>query len=101
MSAQLTQSCRVIGLLSDLTPETIRHYEWKSNGTPRKDVVRYTVGNLTYLVAGHPATHAEALKPSLVESYSTIGEPEAFAPRISARDIVARTERDYEGLSGE
>ena len=66
MSAQLTQSCRVIGLLSDLTPETIRHHEWKSNGMPRKNVVRYTVGNLTYLVAGHPATHAEALKPSLV-----------------------------------
>lgn len=101
MSAQLTQSCRVIGSLSDLSPETIRHYEWKSNGMPRKDVVRYTVGNITYLVAGHPATHAEALKPSLVESYSTIGEPQEFAPRTTARSIVERIERDYEGFSGE
>lgn len=101
MLASLTQSCRVIGLLSDLTPETIRHYEWKSNGTPRKDVVRYTVGNLTYLVAGHPATHAQALKPSLVEGYGTISEPQEFAPRTSARDISERIERDYEGNTGE
>jgi|APGre2960657373_1045057.scaffolds.fasta_scaffold232478_1 hypothetical protein len=97
MLGKLPVSCRVIGEVQALSPETIKSHEWQANGKPRKSVMRYSVAGVTYLVVNHPATHAEALKPSLVESYDTVGYAEPVITRMRARDISESIERAYEG----
>lgn len=101
---RLPRGCRVLGLLAEMPADLVRKYEWNKAGMPRKHVVRYTVEGTTYLVAGHPYTHSQALKPELRETATTA---EAFTPEelealeqtrfVSAADIIKRTRTDWDG----